>query len=111
MTTHTKIFKHPEVVCDRIVYETRRMRWICHCSFFVTTLLIAGVFNLQHIHAPEEGLSILGLRQQQDLLDPVQQLLADGCHLTRETDQLIRNAADGPLARYVKGVGVLMYLC
>lgn len=51
---------------------------------------------VEHIHAPEEGLSILGLRQQQDLLDPLQQQLADGCHLTRETGRLIKDATGGP---------------
>ncbi|CAM9747440.1 unnamed protein product, partial [Scytosiphon promiscuus] len=51
---------------------------------------------VEHIHAPEEGLSILGLRQQQDLLDPLQQQLADGCHLTRETGRMIRDSVDGP---------------
>lgn len=54
---------------------------------------------LQHIHAPEEGLSILGLRQQQDLLDPLQQKLADGCHLTRETGRLIKESTGGPPSR------------
>ncbi|CAM9475020.1 unnamed protein product [Ectocarpus sp. 8 AP-2014] len=48
---------------------------------------------VEHVHAPDEGLSILGLRQQQELLDPLQQLLADGCHLTRETGRLIRDSA------------------
>ncbi|CAM9418232.1 unnamed protein product, partial [Ectocarpus sp. 4 AP-2014] len=48
---------------------------------------------VEHVHARDEGLSILGLRQQQELLDPLQQLLADGCHLTRETGQLIRDSA------------------
>ncbi|CAN0279543.1 unnamed protein product, partial [Ectocarpus sp. 12 AP-2014] len=53
---------------------------------------------VEHVHAPDEGLSILGLRQQQELLDPLQQLLADGCHLTRETGQLIRDSAgESPL--------------
>eukprot|EP00904_Undaria_pinnatifida_P005424 jgi/Undpi1/2010/HiC_scaffold_12.g05397.m2 len=51
---------------------------------------------VEHVHAQEEGLSILGLRQQQDLLDPLQQQVADGCHLTRETDRLIKNAVGGP---------------
>ncbi|CAM9816962.1 unnamed protein product [Laminaria digitata] len=51
---------------------------------------------VEHIHAQEEGLSIFGLRQQQDLLDPLQQQVADGCHLTRETDRLVKNAVGGP---------------
>lgn len=50
---------------------------------------------VEHILAPEEGLSLLGLRQQQELLDPLQQQLAAGCHLTRQTDQLIRGATTG----------------
>lgn len=55
---------------------------------------------MQHVHAPEDGLSILGLRQQQDLLDPLQQQLADGCHLTRETGRLIKDSAEGPPSRW-----------
>jgi len=58
------------------------------------------VFRVQHVHAPDEGLSILGLRQQQDLLDPLQQQLADGCHLTRETGRLIRDSTEGPPSRW-----------
>lgn len=53
----------------------------------------------QHVHAPEEGLSILGLRQQQNLLDALQQQLADGCHLTRETGRLIKDSVGGPPSR------------
>lgn len=55
---------------------------------------------MQHVHAPDEGWSILGLRQQQDLLDPLQQQLADGCHLTRETGRLISDSAEGPPSRW-----------
>lgn len=32
------------------------------------------------------------LRAQQEALDPLQQLLAGGCHLTRETDRLFQQA-------------------
>jgi hypothetical protein len=32
------------------------------------------------------------LENQQKLLDPLQVILADGCHLTRQTDQLLYNS-------------------
>lgn len=40
------------------------------------------------VHAPEGTF----LRQEQDALDWLQALLANGCHLTRPTDQLLRGA-------------------
>ncbi|KAF8072542.1 METTL7A [Scenedesmus sp. PABB004] len=47
---------------------------------------------VEHVAAPELG----WLRAQQALLDPLQQLLADGCHLTRRTDALLRSSGFGP---------------
>lgn len=41
---------------------------------------------VEHVKAFDRGL----LRLQQGLLDPLQQALADGCHLTRDTGALIR---------------------
>jgi len=43
---------------------------------------------VEHVAAPEGD----GLRFWQDLLDPVQQLVADGCHLKRDTLRFIEAA-------------------
>ncbi|GAX81204.1 hypothetical protein CEUSTIGMA_g8636.t1 [Chlamydomonas eustigma] len=43
---------------------------------------------VEHVIAPEAGLTRVG----QKLLDPLQQLLADGCHLTRDTHTYIKGA-------------------
>ena len=41
----------------------------------------------EHIHAePETSLAI-----QQEVFDPLQQVIANGCHLTRETDSLLNS--------------------
>jgi SAM-dependent methyltransferase len=43
---------------------------------------------IEHVLAPESGLT----RISQNLLDPLQQLIADGCHLTRDTYSSIKFA-------------------
>jgi hypothetical protein len=44
------------------------------------------VVLVEHVLAPEQGL----LRLQQQALDGLQQLLADGCHLNRDTEAALR---------------------
>ncbi len=52
----------------------------------IITTLVAGVFiSVEHILADESDKL---LRFQHENLDGLQQLLADGCHLTRKTDEL-----------------------
>ncbi|CAM9859196.1 unnamed protein product [Discosporangium mesarthrocarpum] len=48
---------------------------------------------VEHVWAPEDGHGLLGLHGQQEFLDPLQQAVAGGCHLTRQTGDLIRRAA------------------
>ena len=43
---------------------------------------------IEHVISPSPG----WLRLQQQLLDPLQQLLADGCHLTRDTKAALTSA-------------------
>lgn len=45
------------------------------------------VVLVEHVIAPEQGL----LRLQQQALDGLQQLLADGCHLSRDTEAALRS--------------------
>lgn len=72
------------------------LKWGSILAFTVDTLdLVPGY--CQHVLAPEEGW--LGLRHQQELFDPLQQILASGCHLTRETGQLVKAAASGSPSR------------
>jgi SAM-dependent methyltransferase len=62
---------------------------------------------IEHVLAPEPGL----LRLQQRLLDPLQGLLADGCHLTRDTAQALPAAGwrtEGNLERFsLPGLSVI----
>ncbi len=44
------------------------------------------VVLLEHVLSPEPGL----LRVQQQVLDGLQQMLADGCHLNRDTEAALR---------------------
>jgi len=45
-------------------------------------------FYWEHVRSPDNNL----LRLQQRFLEPAQQLLADGCHLTRETESYIMSS-------------------
>jgi len=51
---------------------------------------------VEHIHALEDAAF---MRWQQATLDPLQQRLADGCHLQRENDALFKDAAERGLFR------------
>ena len=56
----------------------------------IRVLKNGGVFLcVEHIHA-DDG-SLLGM--EQNILDPLQQLVANGCHLTRHTDVLLHRYA------------------
>lgn len=46
---------------------------------------------VEHIHADEN--TLLGL--EQSVLDPLQQILANGCHLSRRTDLLLKSYVEG----------------
>ena len=48
-----------------------------------------------------------GLREQQELLDPLQQRAANGCHLTRQTDALLKQMA---ASQYFSSVESLEYI-
>ena len=57
---------------------------------------VEHVFAAPHKERDKEKEGLLGamgfgLREQQRLLDPLQQSVAHGCHLTRQTDQLLRD--------------------
>lgn len=52
----------------------------------------APLLLIEHVIAPQLGL----LQLQQRLLNPLQRLLADNCHLTRDTASIIRASAFVP---------------
>ena len=53
----------------------------------------SGLFlSVEHVHATKTDSALLA--RAQELLDPLQQVVADNCHLTRRTDELF--ATSGP---------------
>jgi ubiquinone/menaquinone biosynthesis C-methylase UbiE len=64
-------------------------------------------YFIEHVLAPTGNWP---LRFQQRLFDPLQQLLADGCHLTRDTLRVIEAAGFSQLeaeAFEVEGMGLI----
>ena len=75
-----------------------------------------GLFlAIEHILAGEKqskglGESVgLGLREQQKLLTPLQTRVAHGCHLDRNTDQLLHQATENGLFREIKRLDRQLY--
>ena len=63
---------------------------ILHVLMIIKTLLI-----IEHIHGRKDSF----LAKTQDVFNPVQQVVARGCHLDRDTDQLLASHVGGDLTR------------
>lgn len=96
MPTYTHaIDEPPQVLCSvpnpkKALSEIKRvLRPSVDISSGSTSSSGGRLHLIEHVAAPPSN---AGLRLTQTLLDPLQQLLADGCHLTRDTLSVVRGA-------------------